>query len=291
MGLFRRRKSAPARATAGAAAPQPRADVEEVWREGVEEHGWLVFDIPADEPDGDGDGAPGFSFTTGLTERGLPEMLVYGLPENAGMNILNDLAARLISGERFSDGQPVEGLVHGDYRLQLWDTTWLQDPLGAAFRLYGEANVKVRQLVVPDRQHRLPWEAEYETPYLQPLLFTGPNGVGPRWSGGGHVRGEHSVPDDWDLPLDPHVAVLTTRYIADDALAALLVVHEHGGGWQVLDGLHEPVEEIAVVICLHHLVVADPTLTDVFRTLRPGHEAARGRRGGPWQVREYEGEQ
>ncbi len=198
---------------------------------GREEDGWLVFNIPPDEPRGDGDGSPVFHFTVGLTERGLPEMIVYGLPEDAGMGILNDLANRLIAGESFPDGEPIDGLVHGDYRLQLWDTTWLQDPLGAAFRLYGEENVKVRQLVIPDRQHRLPWEDEYETPYLQPLLFTGPNGVGPRREGDQHAQGHDVLPHDWDLQLDPHLAVLTTRYVADGELAARLVVHEHDGGW------------------------------------------------------------
>ncbi len=147
MGLLRRRKPAPVAADvdADADAGLSRADQEEQsWREGVEEHGWLVFDIPPDEPHGDGDGAPGFQFTVGLTERCLPEMIVYGLPEDAGMGILNDLADRLIAGQSFPDGEPIDGLAHGDYRLQLWDTTWLQDPLGAAFRLYGEEDVKVR---------------------------------------------------------------------------------------------------------------------------------------------------
>lgn len=143
MGLFRRRKPAPAAAGVDAVAGLSRADREEqAWREGVEQHGWLVFDIPPDEPRGHRDGAPGFQFTVGLTQRDLPEMIVYGLPEDAGMAILNDLADRLIAGESFSDGQPFECLVHGDYRLQLWDTTWLRDPLGAAFRLYGEQNIK-----------------------------------------------------------------------------------------------------------------------------------------------------
>lgn len=291
MGLFRRRKTAPAVAGADASAGLSRADQEEqAWREDVEKHGWLVFDIPPDESRGDGDGPPGFQFTVGLTLRGLPEMIVYGLPEDAGMGILNDLADRLIAGESFSDGQPIEDLVHGDYRLQLWDATWLQDPLGAAFRLYGEENVKVRQLVIPDRQHRLPWEDEYETPHLQPLLLTGPNGVGPRRAGDEEAHAEHADPDNWDLPLDPHLAVLTTRYVSDGELAALRVVHEHDGGWQVLDDLHEPVEQIAVVTCLHHLVEADPTLTDLFRTLPAGHVAARGLIGGPWQMQDFEDE-
>lgn len=84
------------------------------------------------------------------------------------------------AGARFADGEAIPGLVEGDWHMQLWDASWLQDPLGVAFRLYGEGNVRVRQLVVPDPDNHLPWEEAYGHPKLQPLLFRAPNGVGPR---------------------------------------------------------------------------------------------------------------
>ena len=151
--------------------------VERSWREGIAQHGWIVVEVP----DGPG-GEPGFQFTAGLTEHGFAEMIVYSLDPELGASVLNEVARRMLDGERFDDGEVIPGLVEGEYRTQLWEATWLQDPLGAATRLYGE-DLRVRQLVIPDLQDRLPWEEDYEHPDLQPVLFVPPNGRGPRRAG------------------------------------------------------------------------------------------------------------
>lgn len=289
MGLFRRsRKAIPAaRPARPAGRVSPRFDAQErAWREGIAEHGWLVIDVPPAEDTDETIGAPGFQFTAGLTEQDLPELIVYGLDPELGMHVLNDVAQRLLSGQTFADGQVIPHLLGGgEYRTQLWDATWLQDPLGAAFALYGEDRVRVRQLVVPDLQDRLPWEDEYANPELHPLLFTAPNGVGPRRAGDENVE-HHDAPDDWDLPQDPHLGVFTTTYVSEGHLPALLVVHDEDGDWQVLDAVHEPVLDVVHRTCLHHLVQAAPTLVEVLRSLPVGHEAERASVGAPWRTQQ-----
>lgn len=284
VGLFRRRKAEPSSTvpTGYAAQPSHWEQQERDWREGIAQHRWLVISVP-----GDGD-RPGFQFTAGLTERGLPELIVYGLGEEVGMHALNDVGQRLVDGTRYADGEVVPDVLEGDYRTQLWDVTWLQDPLGAAFRLYGKDRVRVRQLVVPDLADRLPWEDEYADPDLQPLLFQAPNGQGPRRAGPEEAEDQaHAVPSDWDLPQDPHLGVIVSGPVDSRDLPVLVVVHDHEGDWQVLDGVAEPDIETAKVVCLHHIVEQDPTLREVLRTLPVGHEAFRDAVDDQWQYEPY----
>jgi hypothetical protein len=168
------------RGTAPAVMPgaPPRATARELqeqeWRHEIARHEWIVLHVPAGE-----NGSPPYQYTAGLTERGLPEMVVYGLRLKTGMLVLDDLASRLLDGVEYPDGADVPGLLPDVPGTQLWDVTWLQDPLDAAFRLYG-TRIPLRQLVVPDGQARLPWDVAYESPHLQPVLFVPPNRLGPR---------------------------------------------------------------------------------------------------------------
>jgi hypothetical protein len=141
-------------------------------RKMVEDVGWAVISILDSEEDQSEDFV-GFQFTVGLTERSLPEVIVYGLAGDVGHEVLNELAERLVGGQRYENGQSIPGLVEGDFRLQLWDAEWLRDPLGLAFAIYGE-RVTVRQLVLPDLHDSLPWEPGYGFG-AQPLLFTPPS--------------------------------------------------------------------------------------------------------------------
>lgn len=169
MVRFRRRRTlGPSKpGTPFGSSPEEAAVLADL-RRTIRRYGWAIIAIP-DE----GSESVGFQFTVGLTERGLPEVIVYGLGAEVGHYSLNVLAERLAEGERFTDGQVISGLVEGDYRFQLWDATRLRDPLGLASFMYGD-DLSVRQLVVPDLDDRLPWELGYERPDLQPLLFDKP---------------------------------------------------------------------------------------------------------------------
>ena len=282
--VFRRRRTRSSSPVPAGYEPLPAYwdRQEQGWREGIAQHGWLIQSIL-----GDGD-RPGFHFTVGLTERGLAELIVYGLHSDLGGHALNDVAQRLMDGERFADGEVVPGVLEGDYRTQLWGVTWLQDPLGAAFRLYGQDAVEVRQLVIPDLENRMPWEDDYADLDIQPLLFVAPGGQGPRRAGPEARDDSHHVgPEDWDLPQDPHVSVVVSTSVSSGALPALLLVHEHDGEWQILDGVGEPDRETVELVCLHCLVEADATLRAVLKTLPAGHEASREAVGAQWSYQPY----
>lgn len=136
-------------------------------------------------------------------------------------------------------------------------------------------------------EDRLPWEDGYAYPELQPVLFVPPNGRGPRRPGPEPTQGEDLDLADWDLPQDPHLAVLVTEHVAAGTLPVLLVVQDEEDGWQFLDAVHEPNEDTAQVMCLHHFVERDPSLRDVLRTLPPRYEAHRDTVGSPWQFQPY----
>ncbi len=224
-------------------------------------------------------GEPQFSFTVGLTQRGLPEVIVYGLRPKVACDVLNDLAERLVAGETFTDGEAIPDLLRGDYRVSLYDVERLQDPLGAAFELYGKENVSVRQLVLPDKNNVLPWESGYSMGDLQPVLFTPPPGPHP---------GRHAAVHDWRLHVDPHLAVLVSDSTSSGDKPVLVVEHASDGEWGFLDGVEEVRIGNAHMECLHHALDRDPTLVDVVRQLEPGFVAERDGVGEPWHVYEVE---
>ena len=138
-------------------------------RRTIRRSGFVVVRVPPGP-----DGEPGFHDTAGLTAAGQPELVVYDVPEEMGHWLLSDLAERVLEGEALADGDRVPRLVQGSCAPRLWTVTRFQDPLGVAFKLYGEDRVTARQLVVPDREDRLPWEPGYDGPEGQRTLFDPP---------------------------------------------------------------------------------------------------------------------
>lgn len=111
-----------------------------------------------------------FHYTAGLTSKGLPELIVYGLLDDVGGDVLNLLASRLIEGETIRDGEPIVDLLEEGYTPQLRTAVRRPDPLGVAEEQYGD-RVTVRQLVLPDKYHRMPWHPEFDELWAQPVLY------------------------------------------------------------------------------------------------------------------------
>ncbi len=144
----------------------------------------------------------------------------------------------------------------------------LQDPLGAAFELYGRDNVRVRQLVIPDTADILPWEPGYRFPHRQPALFTPPDaGV-----------------DGWTLDLDPHLGVLVANSTSSGDHPVLVVEDDADGDWSFADGMFDIDDEQSHLECLNHVLDRDPSLVELVRRLQPGLVAERDAVGQPWHV-------
>jgi hypothetical protein len=147
-----------------AAAQQVRRDLQGV----IDKFGWAVVH------GGGGAAGPRFSHTVGLTATGHPEVIVTGLPFEAGEKYLN-LAGRAIqAGARFTPGAATTVLTDVESPvvfLAVTDT----ERLAVAEQFYG--SVTALQLVWPDSTGLLPWqEGHRNPPAAQPLLGPLPGG-------------------------------------------------------------------------------------------------------------------
>ena len=128
----------------------------------ISTHGWAVRNVT------DADPAKCFSYTVGLTAHGHPEVVMTGLPPEAGtafLNIVGEIVVR--EGGRFSAGDATTELADGPAMpvLEALDTSGLE----AVEAIYG--GVSALQIVWTDSRGHLPWDAAYANPLgSQPLL-------------------------------------------------------------------------------------------------------------------------
>lgn len=231
-------------------------------RRALDEHGWLVVDGP--------DGA---ASTVGLTTRGLPELVVLGLPAEVGGALLHDLAERLLHGDladvEVADGEPVDGLLDGRPPVLL---TVRQDLPSPAAGVFGTA--RLRQLVWPDRDGRMPWDPGFAHADLQPLLAGPP----------AEPVALDPDADPWPLAEDPHLQVLSSRAVAEQGAPVLVVVRTPTGELHFLDGGSDFSPARAVVECLHDTLGRDRSLAEPVRGLADGTAAERDAVGSAWRV-------
>lgn len=129
----------------------------------IDTHGWAVIGVfPTCAEDG-----PPFSYTVGLTDRGLPELAIYGLPPQTAGGVLNVAARHAVDRGELPCGQPITGLLAGGLpvvAVAMEDT----DDLTSVRGLYGVV-LAAQQIVWPDSQGRMPWE-DWNLGTAQPLL-------------------------------------------------------------------------------------------------------------------------
>lgn len=125
---------------------------EELWRL-LKRYGWVVQHVSPDGP-----GEYDYAYTVGLSSRGIPEMVIFGLPTRVAQTILNAAARRALGGDVPAPGTVIRGLVQG-YGLAVLE---VRDVRGLALvHDVVEAGGLPRacQLVFPDREGRWPWSA------------------------------------------------------------------------------------------------------------------------------------
>lgn len=132
--------------------------------------GWMVQGVfPTRESPG-----PSFCYSIGLHDKGLPELLVFGLPMEVGTELINDIAGSLLA-------KPDEELsLRGRFEHPKWPMPFElrqvsvnaaeQYAFGASRRSAGQATYL--QIVWPDRNGRFPEEPGVSEGYLkaQPIL-------------------------------------------------------------------------------------------------------------------------
>ncbi|GAW51265.1 MULTISPECIES: DUF4262 domain-containing protein [unclassified Nocardioides] len=128
----------------------------------IDTFGWAVRNVS------DADPARCLSYTVGLTAYGHPEVVMTGLPPEAGhafLNIVGEIVVR--EGGRFTAGETTTELADGPAMpvIAVADTS----DLTAVEAIYG--GVHALQIVWTDSNGRLPWEPGYaNSPGSQRLL-------------------------------------------------------------------------------------------------------------------------
>ena len=130
--------------------------------------GWAVIKIV---PTGE-DLSTSYAYTVGLTEHGLPELLISGLDPQLSQDLLNDLARRVHgTTQRFTHLQTIGDLLRGFDAVIIDGAPTDALHAGLALARYGAQRVRLQQVVWPDPQGRFPWQpGSTITAHAQPLL-------------------------------------------------------------------------------------------------------------------------
>jgi len=121
--------------------------------------GWHVVAVKVDETADDI-----FAFTVGLFQTyEHPELVIVGLPMKAAHGILSTCVARIDEGKSFENGQSRSDIldrftaavveVHKSYYAEY---------LGSGIGFYESEDFPALQIVWPDRNNLLPWQAGYD---------------------------------------------------------------------------------------------------------------------------------
>jgi hypothetical protein len=126
----------------------------------VAQYGWAVQGVSRDGLQ------PPWAYTVGLTEAGLPELVVSGMPVRRAQDLLNDVASHVVhSGVALTPGQQVP-LVGGP-TIEIVELSESTARLVTAVDIYGPG-IRALQLVHADDRGRWPWQAGYRG--RQPVL-------------------------------------------------------------------------------------------------------------------------
>ncbi len=118
-----------------------------------------------DDPE---DIVPAFCYTVGLTAHGHPELILTGRSAGESASILNVLARRVLIGHtRFEAGGECSA---GGFELSFVDVVQSEDWLLMAGRVYSRDQISAVQAVWRDSDGNLPWEGDFPSTIVQPVL-------------------------------------------------------------------------------------------------------------------------
>lgn len=136
------------------------------------------------------DGAPGFVYSTGLSEKGLADLIFVGDCSAPAMRYLVDLAQIAVDENREVTGfvDAFEMAQGNGFNMPMWivpaDGKLATHALGVARRLERVGapvtEARLQQVVMPDAQGRFPWEPGYA--WIEQLATDVPSADLPRHS-------------------------------------------------------------------------------------------------------------
>jgi len=209
---------------------------------------------------------PGFVYTIGLYKNfNHPEMICFGLNTEVMGAILNHACDLIKSGETLKTDKLYSGFLEG-YKVQLisMDKAYYADYLGYAAWFYGSFDFPAFQLIWPDKQHKFPWEADFnpDWKFKQPLLDRN---------------------TDFKFYEERNLGVFTTKQ-ALQGEPILFVYHNDDGNWQFHTSL-EPNLDDAKLVCLEEITKLDPSVNNIYH-LQYGWYAWRESKEDDWKYKE-----
>ncbi|MER7719627.1 DUF4262 domain-containing protein [Streptomyces flaveolus] len=152
----------------GEADPMDRRTIQQ-----VEEHGWSVVMVPAD------DEGPGFAYTIGLWHtHAVPELAMFGLDIQTMHLLLNTLGHKAAAGTPLEPDTECHGVIEDrPVILKPADLRWYREFFGGAISFYRRPPFPVLQAVWPDTDGRFPWQPGTPKQYRQsqPQLWLKPD--------------------------------------------------------------------------------------------------------------------
>ena len=132
------------------------------WIDMVAEFGHAIVKVAdgVDEPTDE----PNFAYSLGAFESyGAPELIIFGLDNEAAAGIINDVMDDYVAGRRFANGLPEQDVVGGGHAVVFLEADSRKAVDYAIFAdwYYERAPFPLWQLVWPAKNGRFPWEAGY----------------------------------------------------------------------------------------------------------------------------------
>jgi len=205
---------------------------------------------------------PSFAYSVGLTETyNHPEIICFGLPNNLGHEIINDVAKIIEKGEIIECGKNYKELFESSSAKFInVDKRNIENYFSVALSYYKNREFDAIQLIWTDKNDRFPWDEFFQEEYLhiQPLLDRNAN---------------------FKFYESKNLTVFTTRQWLETQKPILRVVHDDEGDWQFLTG--DQLSEDIRIVSLEEIVKKDITLNEIF-DLEYGESADRNFIGGNW---------
>jgi hypothetical protein len=154
--------------TSGAEESPGRPEFLKKTRENIKKYGHGVISVMASETE------PGFSYTVGRIEQGLPELIIFGVPTQTGANALNDAVdwAQRFKGI-FPEHTPIEGIINFPATFKPVQETYLSIYFKVVFSLYPVETFPALQMIWTDVHNKFPWEPGFDASLskCQPILY------------------------------------------------------------------------------------------------------------------------
>ncbi len=213
---------------------------------------------------------PSFAYSIGLWKNfNHPEVIAFGLPIELLHSLICTAKQEIEKRGKLEPGHTYSDFLEG-YQIQFLEVNkaHYSDYLGYGRWFNGSFDFPVLQLVWPDKEHKWPWEEEFNTNwrFKQPLLDRN---------------------TDFKFYEPKNLGVYTTHHSLEGK-PILYVFHNEDGSWQ-FHTEYEPDPNDGKLVCLEDLVKKDPTLNEIYH-IGYSMTAFRDEPGGDWTVKKYEHE-